>query len=230
MNPDDLHLTAHRPAPRQAGLRQRLFAYMMAHSGKTYEAGSAARKQALLGDLHGRVLEIGPGAGPNLRYYAADVEWIGVEPNPFMHPYLRQAIRDLGRAEERFCIDPGDARGGRLPAGDASLDAVVSTLVLCSVPNVEETLREVLRVLKPGGRFVFIEHVAAPHGTRLRTLQNVIQPLWSLVGDGCHPNRETWDAIARAGFAQVEIDHYRYPGAGPASPDGPHIAGQARKG
>jgi ubiquinone/menaquinone biosynthesis C-methylase UbiE len=103
---------------------------------------------------------------------------------------------------------------------------VVSTLVLCSVPQPEATLQEILRILKPGGRFVFIEHVAARRGTRLRAVQNLIQPVWSLVGDGCHPNRETWDTISQAGFAQTEIEHFWFPGGGPA---GPHIAGTGVK-
>jgi len=81
-------------------------------------------------------------------------------------------------------------------------------------------------VLKPGGRYVFIEHVAAPQGSRLRRTQNRIQPLWSLIGDGCHPNRETWESIQRAGFAHVELEHYQYSGGGPVAP---HIAGMAIK-
>lgn len=190
------------------------------------DGDGAARKRVLLGGLHGAVLEIGPGAGPNLAYYPADVRWLGVEPNPYMHPYLLRAAQAAGIPPERFRIDPGDSRGVRLPAADESMDAVVSTLVLCSVPHQEESLQEILRVLRPGGQFVFIEHVAAPRGTFLRALQDGIQPLWSLVGEGCHPNRETWAAISSAGFERVEIEHYRFPEFGPA---GPHIAGRAVK-
>ena len=103
---------------------------------------------------------------------------------------------------------------------------MVGTLVLCSVPRPQESLREILRVLKPGGKFVFIEHVAAPHGTTLRAFQNFIQPLWTLVGEGCRPNRETWETISQAGFAKVEIEHYCYPTGGPVAP---LIAGTAVK-
>ena len=213
-------------SPLKGSLRQRLFAFMNAHMG-TDDLSTASRKQALFGGLHGDVLEIGPGTGPNLAFYPADVRWVGVEPNPFMYPYLLQAIRELGRAVECFHIDPGDPQGVRLPADGSNLDAVVSTLVLCSVPHPEDSLQEILRILKPGGRFVFIEHVAAPRGTPLRAFQNLIQPVWTLVGDGCHPNRETWEMISRAGFAQVEIEHYRFPGGGPVAP---LIAGTAVKG
>jgi SAM-dependent methyltransferase len=210
----------------RAGLRKRLCAWMMVQRSPTYEQFTAARKRALFGSLNGDILEIGPGAGPNLPFYPAGVHWLGVEPNPYMHVHLLQSIRELGRPAEAYRLDPGDSRGVRLPAEDASMDAVVSTLVLCSVPHPEASLQEILRVLKPGGRFVFIEHVAARHGTRLRTVQNLLQPVWSLVGDGCHPNRETWETISQAGFARTEIEHFSYPGSGPV---GPHIAGTAVK-
>jgi SAM-dependent methyltransferase len=200
---------------------------MMTHGGESYEQVTAARKRALFGNLHGDVLELGPGAGPNLRYFPPDVRWVGVEPNPFMHAHLLEALRASGRPAGQFRIEGGDPDGVRLPAGDASMDAVVATLVLCSVPDPQASLQEILRVLKPGGRFVFIEHVAARRGSRMRSFQNLIQPLWTLVGDGCHPNRETWESIAWAGFGSVNIEHYRYPTGGPGTP---HIAGTAVKG
>ena len=212
--------------PRHGSFGQRLMAWMMSHRSAAYEQAIFARKQALIGGLTGNVLEIGPGAGPNLPFYAAGVRWLGVEPNPYMHTYLMQSIQELGWPAGRYRIDFGDAGGSCLPAEDASLDAVVSTLVLCSVPRPESTLQEILRVLKPGGRFVFIEHVAANYGTRMRTMQNLLQPLWSLVGGGCHPNRETRDSIARAGFSQTDIEQFWYPGGGLVSP---HIAGMAVK-
>ncbi len=212
----------HRPG----SLRQRLCAWILSHSETEYRQAIAPRKRVLFGGMHGDVLEIGPGTGPNLPFLPAGTRWIGVEPNPFLHAHLHQAIQKTGRPPEQFRIERGDPGGVRLPAADASLDAVVSTLVLCSVPFPENSLAEILRVLKPGGKFVFIEHVAAPRGTRTRTFQNMIQPLWTLLGDGCHPNRETWLTIAQAGFASVEMEHFLYPGAGLVSP---HIAGTAIK-
>ena len=212
---------------RRAGLRKRLFAWAMAHSSEAYEASMVARKRALLSSLHGDILEIGPGTGPNLEFYPAGVRWTGVEPNPFMHPYLLETLRGLGLPPERYRIDRGDPGGVRLPAADESVDAVVSTLVLCSVSHPDESLQEILRVLRPGGQFVFVEHVAAPSGSLLRAFQNALQPAWGAVGDGCHINRETWVTISQAGFARVEIEHYRYPEIGPA---GPHISGRAIKG
>ncbi len=186
-------------------LRQRVSAWINVPGGDTYDRLTATRKQALLGDLHGSLLEIGPGAGPNLRYYPPDVSWVGVEPNPNVHPHLLRSVRALGKSSQQFRVVPGDPAGRRLPAMDESVDVVVSTLVLCSVPDPEESLREIVRVLKPGGRFVFLEHVAAPRGTRLRGWQDTLAPVWASATDGCHLNRETWNAITLVGFAEVEM-------------------------
>lgn len=180
------------------------FAWAMAHGNAQYEAEIADRKRALFADLQGNVLEIGPGTGPNLAYYPADIHWIGIEPNPFMHPYLRREAERLGLA-----IDLRTGSAEQLPVEASSMDAVVSTLVLCSVKDLTVTLQEVLRVLKPGGRFFFLEHVAAPSGTRLRRVQQWVKPLWKKIGDGCHPDRETGDVLDNAGFERVEYQHFR---------------------
>jgi ubiquinone/menaquinone biosynthesis C-methylase UbiE len=202
------------------GQYQRLYAKFMEGNLVHYEPLVAERKRTMFTALQGNVLEIGPGAGPNMQYYPRDIHWIGVEPNPYMHPYLRWFAERCGlEAELHQCtVDKMD-----LPA--ASVDAVVSTLVLCSVPKQSRTLSEIVRVLKPGGQFIFVEHIAAPRGTQMRLLQNVIQPAWTIVADGCCPNRETWAAIEQAGFEQVQIEHFRLP----FGPFGPHIAGVAYK-
>jgi SAM-dependent methyltransferase len=205
-------------------LIKRIFAWMI--SRNVDDENSNARKRSLFKNLHGSVLEIGPGTGANLEYFPSDVEWVGVEPNPHMVPYLEKTYQSLRRPLSVFRIETGDGERIRLPAGNEQVDAVVSTHVLCSVPDQQKSLQEVLRVLKPGGRFVFIEHVAAPRGSRQRWWQDKIQPLWTVLGDGCHPNRETWEAIAQAGFVQVQLEHYRYAGGGLVEP---HIAGTALK-
>ncbi len=188
----------------EAGFAKRVHAWMLAHLTARYERLVADRKRALFADLRGLVMEIGPGAGPNLRFYASGVRWIGIEPNPYMHPYLRRAAQDAG-----LSIESRSRFAEKLPAEDATMDAVVSTLVLCSVRDPAGTLREILRVLKPGGRFLFIEHVAAPRGTRLRRVQDFLCPLWKRIADGCHPNRETWTMIEQAGFGSVQLEHFR---------------------
>lgn len=185
---------------------QRLLAWVMAHDSDDFEAKMRDRKRTLFADLQGRVLEIGPGVGPNLSYYSPDIQWIGIEPNPYMHTYLRQEAERLGLNIE---IHPTTAE--HLEFADNSIDAVVSTLVLCSVEDLEGTLQEILRVLKPGGRFYFLEHVAAPQGTWLRRMQQWIRPVWKKLGDGCRPDRETWVALEQAGFEQVEYQRFQAP-------------------
>lgn len=215
------HASGQRSGARiKAGWYKRIFAKFQGGGNSSYEAEIAPYKRSLLQGLTGDVLEIGPGGGPNLRYYAPDVRWMGIEPNPYMHDYLRETA-----AEQGLAVDIRLGTAEALPAADESMDAVVSTLVLCSVEDVAQVLTEIRRVLKPGGRFFFIEHVAAPRQTGLRRVQNVVRPLWQMVGDGCHPNRETWRAIEQAGFRQVQIDHFdmRFPIVKP------HIAGYAVK-
>lgn len=177
-------------------------------------------KRELLGGLEGTVLELGPGTGANLAYYGSRVRLIGVEPNPHMHPYLRREAAQRGRP-----IEIRHGRAERLDLADASVDAVVATLVLCSVDDPEAALAEVRRVLKPGGRFVFLEHVAAPPGTWRRRLQRAVQPVWTFLGEGCRPDRETWLAIGRAGFREVTAEHFELP----VPIVWPHIAGWALK-
>ncbi|MBI2819416.1 MAG: class I SAM-dependent methyltransferase [Acidobacteria bacterium] len=189
-----------------AGFGKRVHAWMLAHCGARYERMVAERKRGLFAGLRGDILEIGPGAGPNLGYYPKSCRWVGVEPNPFMHRYLREAAARAG-----LSIDIRTMVAETLPAEDQGMDAVVSTLVLCSVQDPAMVLREILRVLKPGGRFVFLEHVAAAEGTRLRKVQRIIRPVWRRLTDGCHPDRETGPMIEVAGFAQVQYDSFRLP-------------------
>ena len=207
------------PLPR-AGFGKRVHAWCLAHCTARYENMVADRKRALFSELGGSILEIGPGAGPNLVYYPKDCRWIGVEPNPFMHRHLRKAAE-----RAHLPIQIRTLMAERLPAENDSMDAVVSTLVLCSVREPARVLQEIRRVLKPGGQFIFLEHVAAPEGTRLRTVQRWIRPVWKRIADGCHPDRETGPEIERAGFAQVRYDAFRLP-LGPVSTQ---IAGYAIK-
>ena len=205
----------------KAGIRQRVFAWALARFNRRYEEFAAKFKQRLLSGLAGTVVEIGPGTGANLRFFAPErVKWIGVDPNPFMERYLRaEAARTGMRIEFHLGI------AERLPVPDASVDAVVSTLVLCSTASQEGALQEILRVLKPGGRLIFVEHVAAPRGTRLRILQDLLTPIWKRLGDGCEPNRETWARLERAGFADVSYERM----TAPTFLVSPQIAGEARK-
>ena len=112
---------------------KRLFAWLLYKGNAGYEKLVSDRKRNLFSDLHGDVLEIGPGTGANFPYYPKGIHWIGIEPNPFMHSYLREAADKLG-----LNVDLRLGTAEQLEAEDNSIDAVVTTLVLCSVPNLIE--------------------------------------------------------------------------------------------
>ena len=190
----------------------------MAEGGTLHDRLIAPYKQQLLADLRGDVLEIGPGAGANFQYYPADIRWVGLEPNPYMEKYLRAAAK--GR---EIVLHMGYSEA--LPVANESMDAVVTTLVLCSVRDLARTLAEIRRVLRPGGKYLFIEHVAAPQGSGLRRWQNWITPLLGFFADGCHPNREVWQALEEADFSQLEITRFTLD----VPIVKPHIAGVAIK-
>lgn len=201
-------------------LYQRFFAHTLAWGDDAQHRLYGDRKRQLFADLEDTVVEIGPGTGVNLPYLPDGLRWIGLEPNLHMHGYIREKLdgRDL---DATLRTDPAQNTG--LP--DESVGAVISTLVLCSVPDVAATLAELRRILRPGGRLLFIEHVAAEAHTPLCWLQRGIRPVWKAVADGCHPDRETGVALQRAGFSSVELERFRI-GLPPVSP---HIMGTAMK-
>ena len=201
------------------GLSKRWFAWALSHMAKRYDALLADRKRDLLGRLDGTVVEIGPGTGTNFRYYPGDVRWIGVEPNPYMHAYLRHAGIAAG-----FAVDVRQSHAESMDLADGFADVVVATAVLCSVRDQSVVLREIRRVLKPGGRFVFLEHVGADRTTSLRKVQHLVRPFWHFVADGCDPARDTGQAIIDAGFEPIHVETFKLP----LGPVATHIAGVAK--
>ena len=205
-------------------LRRRLFARLYDRVQASYDAHIAPRKKALFADLSGTVVEIGPGTGANLPHLPRGVRWIGIEPNPHMETRLRQRAAATGIAAE-FRIASAQSLGFE----DASVDVVLSTLVLCSVPDPAAVLAEVRRVLRPGGRFVFIEHVAAARGSTLWSLQRLFRPMWSCIADGCRPDRELGAVLRAAGFDSLQLEEFRVRRHFPLDLVAPHVAGVARK-
>jgi SAM-dependent methyltransferase len=199
-------------------LSKRWFAWALCHTAGRYDALLADRKRDLLGSVDGTIVEIGPGTGTNFRYYPRGMRWIGIEPNPYMHPYLRHAGIAAGIDVD---VRESDAEAMGLPGG--SVDVVVTTAVLCSVHDQAKTLQEIRRVLKPGGRLVFLEHVGAARTTSLRKVQRFVKPFWRCMADGCDPARDTGDAIIEAGFKLVRFESFRLP----LGPVATHIAGVA---
>jgi ubiquinone/menaquinone biosynthesis C-methylase UbiE len=192
----------------------------MAREGGHYDAFVEERKKRLFQGLTGTLVEIGAGTGPNLRHLPPELMVVGVEPNPFMHRHFLRESRNGGPPAALI-----HGRAEALPFRDESVDAVLSTLVLCSVPETDRVLREVLRVLRAGGTFLFMEHVAAPEGSWLRRVQAFVRPAWRAVGDGCEPDRNTEEHLLRAGFKNVQVERF----AVPLPIVSPHIAGVAVK-
>jgi SAM-dependent methyltransferase len=158
-------------------------------------------REELLSRATGAVLEIGGGTGANLRYYPPAVTSLDIcEPDGAMR--RRLAPRAEPRARIHDCGIPG------LPFDNASFDTVVSTLVLCTVPDVDHGLRDLRRVLKPDGRLLFIEHVRVP-GT-IASVQHALTPLWSHIAGGCHLDRDTIGSLREAGFVIADCRrHFR---------------------
>jgi SAM-dependent methyltransferase len=198
------------------------FARGMATGMKDYERAVAPTKRRLFGRLLGAlparaeppvVVELGMGSFPNAPYYAAantPLDVVGVDPNDAMGAYARRAAAPLLAAGSSVRVVHGV--GEALPLADASVDAVVCTLTLCSVPSPERTLAEVRRVLRPGGRLLFLEHVLSETDARLAAAQALLDPMQVAAADGCHLNRRTLETIRAAGFASVDAEYFELDG------------------
>jgi ubiquinone/menaquinone biosynthesis C-methylase UbiE len=152
----------------------------------------------------GRVLEIGAGDGENFGAFDPDVEWVGLEPDAKRRAELATRAREWRHASE-----PLDARAESIPLPDHSIDTVVGTYVLCSVTDQAATLAEVRRVLVPGGRVIFVDHVIAPPGTLKRAVQRIATPIAKRVCHGCHWDRDTEQALVAAGFIGGDVRRLR---------------------
>jgi ubiquinone/menaquinone biosynthesis C-methylase UbiE len=169
---------------------------------KEEEACFGAWRDELLGGLKGRVIEVGAGTGVNLSRYPRSLERL-VLAEPDRH--MRRRLSARASVSEVSIAEVIDAPAERLPFEDGSFDAVVSTLVLCSVKDVSTALSEIRRVLRPGGELVYMEHVRADPGTGLYRWQRLLNPLWRWTNENCHLTRDTAAAIGSAGF---NMDHH----------------------
>ncbi len=169
--------------------------------------GLTDRRAELLAGARGRVLEIGAGTGLNLPHYPAEGldELVLTEPEAPMARRLEDRV--AGSARD---IQVMRAGAEELPFKDASFDTAVSTLVLCTVTDPVRTLAELHRVLVPGGRLLFLEHVRNPDPKRAKK-QDRITPVWRHVGHGCHANRDTPRLIREAGFDVTEFEEGHFP-------------------
>jgi SAM-dependent methyltransferase len=177
-------------------------------------------KSTAFADLPPTVVELGSGVGANLRYLPVGARLIAIEPNPYMHGRLRRAAHTRG-----VDLEIRSVVGEQIDLPDASADAVISSLVLCSVGDPVAVVAEVRRILRPGGRFSFAEHVAAPAGTPTAWTQRVLRRPWAWTFEGCSCERDLASVIRSAGFRRVELSPYRI--HSPFVPFNTHIAGTA---
>lgn len=160
-------------------------------------------RRQLLADVAGDVLEIGAGTGANFAHYPPAARVVALEPDPFMLKRAEQKLTELGGTNITLQQAPAES----LPFPDASFDTIVSTLVLCTVSDPGRALDEMRRVLRPGGRLLFIEHVRADGFGG--AVQDGIRPLWGWFGAGCHPNRRTDETLRDAGWDVVIDERHR---------------------
>jgi ubiquinone/menaquinone biosynthesis C-methylase UbiE len=196
-------------------LNDRLFAFYYPKVCALAEnAGLREIRRDLIAEASGRTLELGAGSGLNLPHYTDKVtELVITEPSPFMLEHLRTTLdEEPPDAGSRKLVQAG---AEQLPFADASFDTVVATFVLCTVPSPEESLREIARVLAPGGRYLFLEHVHAGEGTMLGRFQDVVEIPHRYLAAGCHPNRRTARLIDESPLTVERLERSEQPRAIP---------------
>jgi ubiquinone/menaquinone biosynthesis C-methylase UbiE len=166
-------------------------------------------RQSIIPKARGIVMEVGIGPGLNLAHYDPKkvIKVIGLDPEP--------ALLELGKERVKASPVPVEiikAPGERIPLDDNTADTAVLTYTLCSVQDPMAVLREIRRVLKPGGRLLFLEHGRSPDAP-VAAWQDRINPLWNLISCGCQINRDTSQLLRSAGFTTEEVDHFYLPGA-----------------
>jgi ubiquinone/menaquinone biosynthesis C-methylase UbiE len=181
----------------------RLFASFYDRALKASEEhGLGDMRRALLSEARGRVVEIGAGTGVNLDLYGAGIEDLTlVEPDPHMGAKLRERLTGHS-GPARLATAPAEA----LPFPDDTFDTAVATLVLCTVPDPVAAIAELARVLNPGGRLLFIEHVRADDPRTARWQDRLEKP-WRFMADGCHCNRDTEANLRASSFIVESVDH-----------------------
>jgi SAM-dependent methyltransferase len=173
-------------------------------------AGLGEMRAQLLAQASGRTLEIGGGTGRNLARYPSGLASLTViEPDPH---FARRLRAKLASSPPPFPVEVLEEGAERLPFDDGSFETIVSTLVMCTVPDPAAAAGELRRVLAPGGRLLLIEHVRDPAGGSLGRWQDRLERPWGWIAAGCHPNRDTESVLRAAGF-ELDLNSHRLPKA-----------------
>ncbi|XP_060244594.1 N6-adenosine-methyltransferase TMT1A-like isoform X1 [Meriones unguiculatus] len=209
------------------------FPSFMWRATRIYNKYTASRKRELFSNLQefagpsGKLslLEVGCGTGTNFKFYPPGCRVTCVDPNPNFEKFLFKSVAENRHLQfERFVVAAGEDMS---QVDEGSVDVVVCTLVLCSVQSQEKFLREVRRVLRPGGAYFFLEHVADERSTWNFFWQQVLDPAWNLLFAGCNITRESWKNLEQAGFSKLRLQHIQ--GTLPCPLLKPHIYGYAVK-
>ena len=179
-------------------------------------------KRRLFGKHPDRIVEIGSGTGANMRYLRKGTTVVAIEPNIHMHTNLKKSAEKYGINLEILSLI-----GESIDLPDNSSDFVISTLVLCTVDDPAECISQIKRILRPNGKFVFIEHVKAKENTALGLIQNLTHKPWHWFFEGCHTNRDTQLLIESSKFSSVRLEKYNL--YTPFIPIIPQIRGVALK-
>ena len=185
--------------------------------------GGAEHRRRLLAGLQGSVIEVGAGEGSSFGLYPAAVtDVLAVEPDDYM-----RGLADVRAKSAPVPVAVVAGSAERIPVPDASADAVVCSLVLCSVADQGAALAEIFRVLRPGGTLAYYEHVRSD-SRLLAAAEDVLTPVWQRMAGGCHPNRDTLEAVRAAGFQVTDNERFRFaPQA--LTPPVAHILGHATR-
>jgi SAM-dependent methyltransferase len=204
--------------------RPRFARFYLRGASNAEERGATDHRRRLLDGLRGAVVEVGAGHGLNFPHYPPEVtEVIAVEPEPTLRSHAESAA-ESARIPVRVVGGVADD----LPLDDASADAAVASLVLCSVPDQQHALAEIRRVLRPGGELRFYEHVIPRRQPKRLVLQALDHSrIWPAIAGGCHLARDTTEAIRQAGFDIEEIERFGF-ASQRFEPQIPHILGRAR--
>ncbi len=193
-------------------LPQKLMAKELRHYNSEIIKIYDSKKRKLFSSLKksDRILEIGAGTGVNFQYYPFGANLTVVEPNPLLRVDIETKAKKFGL---NIVFHKGVAE--KLPFNSSSFDVVVSSLVLCSVKSMAQSLKEIKRVLREDGKYLFIEHVVDNQNLFRRFMQNLVLLFgWSFFGDNCHPNRDITHEIKKTGFSKLSFKKYYPKGLG----------------
>ncbi|MFE3902211.1 class I SAM-dependent methyltransferase [Streptomyces sp. NPDC059153] len=211
-------------ATTRSEIRHPLFSRIYPKINAYAEAHGALEHRAeLLAHTEGRIVEIGAGSGANFRHYPPEADHvIAVEPEPRLRALAHRAAADAAVA-----VEVRAGRAEELPLPDDSVDGAVVSLVLCTIADVPRALAEAARVLRPGGRLFFYEHVRSTN-RKLARKQRMMNTVWPLLGGGCNLTRDAEQAISDAGFTIEHSRNFDFLVNGRTSPSSPCVIGEAR--